>query len=261
VTTIAFTVTPQVTFQNSSGVDLKKDLIPRLKREAAKLRGELISIANSSDPYPNLETKTGLMRKCLEILSRRDCKIQIVTKLSLVVRDVGFLKKVPSMITLTITTENDNISRILEPHAPSPSERIETAEILVEKGIRVSIRVDPIIPFVNDNPENLIRTLASIGVRHITSLTYKIKPDNWQRLSMVMPKTAEKLRPLYLEKGEKIGRTTYLPKKLRLELMKKVSVSAENYGIRFGTCREGLSHLNTATCDGSWLTKQKRRLQ
>jgi len=78
---------------------------------------------------------------------------------------------------------------------------------------------------------------------------------------MVMPKTAEKLRPLYLEKGEKIGRTTYLPKKLRLELMKKVSVSAENYGIRFGTCREGLSHLNTATCDGSWLTKQKRRLQ
>ena len=165
------------------------------------------------------------MRKCLEILSRHDCKIQIVTKSSLVVRDVGFLKKVPSMITLTITTENDNISRILEPHAPSPSERIETAEILVEKGIRVSIRVDPIIPFVNDNPENLIRTLASIGVRHITSLTYKIKSDNWRRFSVVMPKTAEKLRPLYLEKGEKTCRATYLPKELRLELMKKVCVS------------------------------------
>jgi len=238
----------------------KKDLILRLKKEAAKLRGELISIANSSDPYPNLEAKTGLMRRCLEILSRHDCKFQIVTKSSLVVRDVDFLKKVPSMVTLTITTDNGNISRILEPHAPSSTERIRTAEILVEKGIPISVRVDPVIPFVNDNPENLIKTLASIGVRHVTSSTYKIKPDNWRRFSVLMPKTAEKLRPLYLEKGEKLGRTTYLPKELRLGLIKKLSLLAKNYGIKFGTCREGLSYLNTSTCDGSWLIKQKRSL-
>ena len=111
------------------------------------------------------------MRRCLEILSRHDCKFQIVTKSSLVVRDVDFLKKVPSMVTLTITTDNGNISRILEPHAPSSTERIRTAEILVEKGIPISVRVDPVIPFVNDNPENLIKTLASIGVRHVTSST------------------------------------------------------------------------------------------
>jgi DNA repair photolyase len=231
----------------------KKNLVPRLKREAAKLKGEIISISNSSDPYPNLEAETGLMRKCLEILSKHDCKIQIVTKSSLVVRDVDILKKTPSMITLTITTDNNNISRILEPYAPSSSERIKTAEILIERGIPVSIRIDPIIPFVNDNLENLVKTLASIGVKHVTSSTYKIKPDNWQRFSMVMPKTAEKLKPLYFEKGEKIGRYTYLPRDLRLKLMKEVGMLAKSYGIKFGTCREGLSHLNTATCDGSWL--------
>jgi DNA repair photolyase len=96
----------------------KKDLIPRLEREAKKLKGELISIANSSDPYPNLEAKTGLMRKCLEALSRHDCKIQIVTKSSLVLRDIDILKKIPSMVTLTITTDDDNISKVIEPHAP-----------------------------------------------------------------------------------------------------------------------------------------------
>ena len=132
--------------------------------------------------------------------------------------------------------------------------------IIVQKGIPVSIRVDPIVSFVNDNPENLIKTLASIGVRHVTSSTYKIKPDNWRRFSVLMPKTAEKLRPLYLEKGEKLGRTTYLPKELRLGLIKKLSLLAKNYGIKFGTCREGLSYLNTSTCDGSWLIKQKRSL-
>ena len=239
----------------------KKDLIQRLEREAARLKGELISIANSSDPYPNLEAETGLMLKCLEILSRHDCKIQIVTKSSPVVRDVDFLKKVPSMVTLTITTDNDNVSRVLEPYAPSPSERIKTAETLVGKGIPVSVRVDPVIPFVNDNPETLIKTLASVGVRHVTSSTYKIKPDNWRRFSMAMAKTAEKLGTLYFEKGEKIGRATYLPKELRLELMKKVSTSARDCGVKFGTCREGLSRLNTGTCDGSWLIRRNRELQ
>jgi len=233
----------------------KKDLIPRLKREAAKLKGELISISNSSDPYPSLEAETGLMRKCLEILSRCNCKIQVVTKSNIVVRDIDFLKKKPSMVTLTITTDNDNISKIIEPNAPPSSQRLKTAETLIRKGIPTSVRVDPIIPFANGNPENLVETLASIGVKHITSSTYKVKPDSWKRFSMALPKTAEKLKPFYFEKGEKIGRSIYLPKELRLKLMEKVAMLSEKYGIQFGTCREGLSHLNTATCDGSWLIK------
>jgi len=235
----------------------KKDLILRLKREAKKLRGELISIANSSDPYPNLEAETGLMRKCLEILSRCDCKIQIVTKSNIVVRDTDLLKKKPSMVTLTITTDNDNISKLIEPKAPSSSERLKAAETLIRKGIPTSVRIDPVIPFVNDNPKNLVETLASIGVKHITSSTYKVKPDNWKRFSMVLPKTAEKLKPLYFEKGERIGRSIYLPKELRLKLMEKVAMLSEKYGIQFGTCREDLSNLNTATCDGSWLLKRR----
>jgi len=233
----------------------KKDLIPRLKRETAKLKGELISISNSSDPYPSLEAETGLMRKCLEILSRCNCKIQVVTKSNIMVRDIDFLKKTQSMVTLTITTDNDNISKIIEPNAPPSSQRLKAAETLIRKGIPTSVRVDPIIPFANGNPENLVETLASIDVKHITSSTYKVKPDNWKRFSMALPKTAEKLKPFYFEKGERIGRSIYLPKELRLKLMEKVAVLAKKYGIQFGTCREGLSHLNTATCDGSWLIK------
>jgi DNA repair photolyase len=235
----------------------KKDLIPRLKREVAKLKGEIVSIANSSDPYPNLEAKTGLMRKCLEVLSQQNCKIQIITKSSLVVRDIDLLRKTPSMVSLTITTDDDNVAKLIEPHAPSSSERLKAVEILIEEGIPTSVRIDPIIPFINDNTENLVKTLASMNVKHITGSTYKVKPDNWQRFSIALPKTAEKLKPLYFEKGEKIGRYIYLPKDLRLKLMKTVSAMAEKYGMKFGTCREGLSHLNTAVCDGSWLLKTR----
>ena len=231
----------------------KKDLIHRLRRETVKLKGEIISIANSSDPYPNIEAETCLMRKCLEILSQQDCKIQLITKSNLVVRDIDLLRKMPSMVSLTITTDDDNVAKLIEPHAPSSSERLKAVETLIEKDVPTSVRIDPIIPFINDNTKNLVKTLASIGVKHITASTYKVKPDNWRRFSIALPKTAEKLKPLYFEKGEKISGYRYLPKVLRFNLMKNIGAITEKYGMKFGTCREGLSHLNTAVCDGSWL--------
>lgn len=230
----------------------KKDLVTKLKREASKLKGETISIANSSDPYPNLEAKTGLMRKCLEVLCQQDCKIQIITKSSLVARDIDLLKKVPSMVSLTITTDDDNIAKLVEPYAPPSSERLRTVKTLIEKGIPTSVRIDPIIPFVNDDQENLIKNLACLGVKHVTTSTYKIKSDNWHRFSAALPETAEKLK-LYFEKGEKIGGYVYLSKDLRLKLMNTMRIITKKYDIKFGTCREGFSQLNTATCDGSWL--------
>jgi len=231
----------------------KKDLMPRLKREATKLKGETISIANSSDPYPNLEAKTCLTRNCLEILTNQDCKLQIITKSNLIVRDIDILKKVPSMVSLTITADNDDTAKLIEPYAPLASERLRAIETLVQKDIPTTVRLDPIIPFINDKPEILVETLASIGIKHITCSTCKITSENWKRISIAKPKIAEKLRFLYFENGEKMGRHIYLPKGLRVKLLKTVRELAEKYDMRFGTCREGLSQLNTATCDGSWL--------
>lgn len=236
----------------------KKDLVSRLKREAAKLNGEIISISNSSDPYPTIEAEKGLTRQCLEILSRSSCKIQMITKSNLVVRDVDLLREIPSMVALTITTDQDDLSRILEPSAPFSSERLKAVERLVCEGIPVSVRVDPIIPYVNENPERLMEKLASLGVKHVTCSTYKVKMDSWQRLNLAMPQVAEKLKPLYFEKGERIGRYIYLPRDLRLRLMENFAFIAKKYGLKFGVCREGLSHLNTAVCDGSWLIKAGR---
>ncbi len=237
----------------------KKDLIKILQREASKLGGQIVSIANSSDPYPNSEAENGLMRECLRVLSEQDCQIQIITKSAIVARDSDLLSKVRSTVALTITTDDDETARKIEPSAPSPTERLGTVETLLRKAIPVSVRIDPIIPFVNDNAAKLLSTLASMGVKHVTSSTYKAKYDNWQRLAAAMPKTVEKLRPLYFEKGEKKGGYTLLPKHLRFALMKNIRSAAEKNGLKFGVCREGMSHLNTATCDGSWLLLAKEQ--
>ncbi|MCW4054750.1 MAG: radical SAM protein [Candidatus Bathyarchaeota archaeon] len=237
----------------------KSDLLQRLQREVSKLKGETVSVANSSDPYPRLEAKTGLTRRCLEIFAESNCRIQIITKSNLVIRDDDLLSKVPSMVALTITTDDDEVARLLEPQAPTPDERLSAAKELTGKGIPVSVRIDPIIPFVNDKPEKLVATLASLGIKHVTSSTYKIKPDNWRRFSAAMPLVAEKLKPLYFKQGERIGGNTLLPKDLRLKLMKNIRDLTIANGMQFGGCREGLAKLNTVACDGSWLMQHKLR--
>jgi len=226
--------------------------------EAARLSGETVSIANSSDPYPHPEVDLGLTRKCLEILSRHDCEIQIVTKSNLVTRDVDLLGKIPSTVALTITTEDNEIARLIEPNAPSSSKRLKAIETLVSKDIPVSVRIDPIVPYLNDNPTQLIATLASIGVKHITSSTYKVKRDNWQRFAKAMPLVAEKVKNIYFTKGERVGGSTLLPADLRLKLMLHVRSLAISNDMKFGVCRENLKQLNTAPCDGSWLLHIER---
>ena len=182
-----------------------------------------------------------------------NCRIQIITKSNLVTRDDDLLVKVPSTVALTITTEDDQLASNLEPYAPLPSQRIRAVEDLVRVGIPVSVRIDPIIPLINDQPQKLISILTAIGVKHLTCSTYKAKPDNWMRLSKAFPAEMEQLKPLYFKHGERVGGSILLPKDVRLKILKQVRDLAEVNGLRFGVCREGLPQLNNAPCDGSWL--------
>ena len=235
----------------------KKSLLSKLKREAAKLEGELISLSNSSDPYPRMEQKTGLTRNCLEILADSCCRLQIVTKSDLVTRDIDVLQNVPCMVSFTILTADDRMSRKLEPGAPVSSRRLKAIEMLVSAGIPTTVRIDPVIPFINDDLAGLMETVADLGALHVTCSSYKIKPDNWKRFSAVFPEIAEKLNKHYFTEGEKVGRSKYLPKALRFGLMKKAKELAEENHLKFGCCREGFS-LNSAVCDGSWVTQKHK---
>jgi DNA repair photolyase len=217
----------------------KRDLLKRLEREAPKLNGEIISLSNSSDPYPRVERDVGLTREVLRTLASNCCRIQIITKSTLVARDADVLRGAPATIALTVTTDDDDISRILEPNVPEPSERLKTIETLVKQEIPVIVRMDPIIPCVNNDCEALIEKIAS--------------NRDWKRFSQAFPNVAQKLAPLYWRQGERMGGCVMLPRDLRLKILSNVRKVALRCGLQFGVCREGLSELNTAPCDGSWL--------
>lgn len=230
----------------------KKNLLIRLKKETAKLNGELVSMSNSSDPYPKLEKKLYLTRKCLKIFAESNCKLQIITKSDLILRDKDILKNIPCVVSISVLTVNDKDSKMLEPGAPVSSKRLKTIRSLIRNDIPTTVRIDPIIPFINDNLIELVKFIKKLGVIHITCSTYKVKPDNWKRFSKVFPKVANKLHPFYFNAGEKIGRSIYLPKRIRCGLLKRAKELIEQNKMVFGSCREGLG-LNSRICDGSWL--------
>lgn len=237
----------------------KKNLTTKLQKEASRLRGEIVSLSNSSDPYPTIEADICLTRNCLGILTEQNCRIQIITKSDIVARDADLLANAPSMVSLTITTDNDETAKLIEPHAPPPSARLKAVEALASKGVLVTVRIDPIIPTVNDHPDTLVENLASMGVPQVTVSTLKVDRRIFQRIKVRLPEVSAKLEPLYFEQGEKVGRYTYLPKTLRLQIVERVKALTEEHGMQFGVCREGLNHLNRATCDGSWLLADRQK--
>ncbi|MCX8183909.1 MAG: radical SAM protein, partial [Crenarchaeota archaeon] len=229
--------------------------LPQLERELKKLdRIKPISVATSSAPYTPGEAQSLLMREVLPVFIRNGFKLLIVTKSNLVARDIDILSKGRVCVSVTVTTLNGHVAKRLEPFAPHPVSRLRMLEALSRAGIPTMIRLDPLIPGVNDDSNSIravIKAASAAGVRHVTTSTYKAKPDNFKRVLAAFPELEEELKNSYSH-GERLGRSTYMAKRLRRELILKVREAAEEFSMGFATCREGFQDLNTAaTCDGS----------
>ena len=236
----------------------KRDVLRRLLKDLNKVDRDLpISMANSSDPYPPIEASLGLTRRCLEILLPRGFKVMIITKSNVVARDVDLISRGNCAVSLTITTLDEGLATRMEPGAPRPKERVRALELLSREGVPCIVRIDPIVPGLNDDERGLrwlVEEVVRAGAKHVSSATYKAKPDNLARMVKAFPDKARYWHELYYEEGLRVGPSRYLKEGLRLSLMKMLREIADEYGVTFSTCREGFTHLTTsATCDGTHL--------
>ena len=235
----------------------KRDFLQGLERDlkSAKLHMP-VSMSNSSDPYPAMEKKMNITRGTLNLLQRYGFPVLVLTKSELIARDRDILEKIPAVVSITITTLNESLAKKLEPFASLPEMRLRALERLREKDINIAVRIDPLIPGINDSIdelEALIRELAGIGVKQIISSTYKAKADNFLRVAGIFKNQAEKLHKIYYEKNETIRGIRYAPRELRVKILSNVRKIADKYGIPFSVCREGLNLNSALTCDGSHL--------
>lgn len=241
---------------------IKDAFKPRLKeRFLRKLELDLleadttipVSISNSTDPYQPLERIYRQTRYALKLLKEYGYGVIIVTKSDIVAEDSSLLSSMRATVSVTITTVDDVLASVMEPGAPPPSRRVNAIRILKNHGIPVSVRLDPIIPGINDKLDDIKNIVEKIApyTSHIVASTYKPRPDSFKRFREKFKEVFERTKDLY---SNKIGNTFYLRKDIRRELMEKIREFADNYNMTFSTCREGFSDLQTSeTCDGTHL--------
>lgn len=231
----------------------KKDFLKIVEKELKKLpENSLISLSNSSDPYQPLESIYKYTRKFLELLTEKNYRILIITKSDLVLRDLDLLKNLRCAVSITITSKN--LSSKLEPGAPSYERRINAIKSLYKANIPVSVRLDPVIPGLNE--KEILEILDEVApfIKHITASTYKAKPDSLKRLTDAFPEKRVFWEELYLKDGKRLGNAIYLKDKIRYELINPLYKKAKEYKISFATCREALKMFeNPQKCDGSFL--------
>ena len=212
-----------------------------------------VMLCSNTDPYQPLERKCEITRKCLEVLLKYGFPPFIFTKSNLVTRDIDLLRKANAVVAITVTTINHEKQRKIEPGAPAPNDRISALQQLSEKGIKTVARIDPVIPMLTDDEnelKSLVQALAKTGTKHITTATLKPVTGFFPRLKKIDPELHAELRPLYM-KGKLLVGYRYLPEDRRKPIVLTVRKLAREAGVTFGACREGFPELNTASCDGA----------
>ncbi len=146
----------------SPGLDFETKLIARpnapelLAREIAARRYKVAPLAmgTNTDPYQPIEKEHRLTRACLEVLSKVGHPVAIVTKGTLIERDIDILSDMARRglvrVGISVTTLDPRLSRLMEPRVPTPARRLRTIKALTCAGIPVRIMASPLIPALTD---------------------------------------------------------------------------------------------------------------
>ncbi len=135
---------------------------------AKNYRSAPVALGINTDAYQPVERQLKLTRRLLEVLHEARHPVSIVTKSSLIERDLDLLASMAKdnlvQICLSITTLNPDLARRLEPRAAAPKRRLQTLAALAEVGIPVSVLVAPLIPILNDHElENILQLSRDTG--------------------------------------------------------------------------------------------------
>lgn len=159
---------------NFTDIQVKKNSLELLGKELRSKREKgTIGFGSMNDPYMPLEKELMLSRSALEIIARHKFPVHLITKSTLVCRDIDILKKISPVyaaVSVTITASTDVMSKRIEPGAPLSSSRFEAIRRLSEEGIYCGITLMPVLPYITDSPENieqLVLKAKEAGAKYI----------------------------------------------------------------------------------------------
>ena len=147
----------------SPGLDFETRLVARpgadegLARElsARSYRVDTIAMGTNTDPYQPIEKEYEITRSCLQVLEAFGHPVAVVTKGALIERDIDILARMAARglarVGVSLTTLDADLSRRMEPRAPSPARRLRMIERLSAAGVPVRVMTSPLVPGLTDH--------------------------------------------------------------------------------------------------------------
>ena len=192
-------------------VEVKENAVELLEEALRRKRHRcMIGTGSMSDPYIPLERQLCHMRRCLELIERYGFGAAFQTKSPDFLRDLELIDQInratKCVVQMTITTYDDQRCKILEPCVAPTSARLEALHACRDRGIPTVVWLTPLLPFVNDTPDNLRRILRGCrdaGVRGILSFGMGLtrregsREYYYQKLDEHFPGLKEKYQKTY----------------------------------------------------------------
>ena len=160
----------------SAGLDFESKILVkenapgllRKKLSSPSWKPQTVAMSGATDVYQPVEKKLRLTRSCLEVLAEFRNPVAVITKNHLVTRDIDLLSELARhdavSVSVSLTTLDDDLRRVMEPRTSSPRRRLATIEKLSNAGIRVGVLTAPVIPGLTDHElPNLLQASADAG--------------------------------------------------------------------------------------------------
>jgi DNA repair photolyase len=223
--------------ENFDEIQYKENALELLDKElkGKRVKGT-IGTGSMHDPYMPVEKELQLTRRALEIIKRHGFPIHVMTKSTLVLRDIDLFKEISreyAAVSITVTTADDKLAKVIEPNTSESSERFAAIKELSQNGIYTGILLMPILPFINDTEDNIkeiVNKAKEAGAKYIlpwmgVTLRDRQKAYYFSQLDRSFPG----LRDLYTKS---FGDSYFCPSRSDKKLYELLQSECDNAGIK-----------------------------
>jgi DNA repair photolyase len=217
-------------YAKSAAAHLLSQELRRVAREDG------IAIGTATDPYQPAERRYENTHSILEVFAKeRGRHIGIITKSDLIVRDIALLREIARAnflgITITITTLDAKLARLLEPRAPRPDLRLKAVSQLSDAGLHVGVNPNPVMPLITDGErqlDRLAKAARDAGARSFGGGPLFLMPCAQKVFFPFLEEHFPDLAPRYREQYEK---SAYLGPAYKDMLRARIQSIRDRYGL------------------------------
>ncbi|WP_433613340.1 intein-containing Rv2578c family radical SAM protein [Dactylosporangium sp. CA-139114] len=222
----------QIVVKVNAGEVLRREL------SARSWSGAHVAMGTNVDVYQRAEGRYRLMRDILAALRDHANPFSILTKGTLITRDLDLLREAATVTSVSLSMSVGFVDeahwRAVEPGTPSPRRRLDTIRRLSDSGFEVGVLMAPILPGLTDTQESIDATVAALsaaGAASIVPLALHLRPGarEWYRAWLL--REHPELGPRY---RELFGDGSYAPQSYQREVAARVRLAARRHGMHTG---------------------------